>query len=80
MYRGLRQASWRPEDARQFLPIGVKTQIVMTANFREWKHILRLRTAINAHWEIRRVMSRLLKELKRKVPVIFDDIQEGKQK
>ena len=74
MYRGLRMADWVPEDARQILPIGIKSQIVVTANFREWKHIFRLRTNPRAHWEIRRVMTNLLKEVKEKVPVVFDNI------
>ena len=74
MYRGLRMADWVPEDARQILPIGIKSQIVVTANFREWKHIFKLRTNPRAHWEIRRVMTNLLKEVKEKVPVIFDNI------
>jgi len=74
MYRGLRLADWIPEDARQILPIGIKSQIVVTANFREWKHIFRLRTNPRAHWEIRRVMTNLLKEVKEKVPVVFDNI------
>jgi len=75
MYRGLRKADWVTEDARQILPIGIKSQIVITANFREWKHIFRLRTGLRAHWEIRRVMTSLLQEVKEKVPVIFDDIK-----
>jgi len=74
MYRGLRMADWVPEDARQILPIGIKSQIVVTANFREWKHIFKLRTNPRAHWEIRRVMTNLLKEVKEKVPVVFDNI------
>ena len=75
MYRELRKADWSPEDARQVLPIGIKSQIVLTANFREWRHIFKLRTNPRAHWEIRRVMTNLLQEVKEKVPVIFDDIK-----
>lgn len=74
MYRGLRKAEWVPQDARQILPIGVKAQIVMTCNFREWRHIFKLRTTPEAHWEIRDVMLGLLKDVKEKVPVIFDDL------
>ncbi len=74
MYRGLRKLDWPPQDARQVLPIAIKAQIVMTANLREWRHIFKLRTAENAHWEIRRVMRNLLKEVKEKIPVIFDDL------
>lgn len=75
MYRSLLAAGWNYQDARQVLPIGIKSQIVVTANFREWRHIFRLRTAANAHWEIRRVMTNLLHEVKGRIPVIFDDIQ-----
>jgi len=74
MYRGLRRMEWVPQDARQVLPIGIKSQIVLTANFREWRHIFKLRTSPAAHWEIRRVMTNLLKDVKKRVPVIFDDL------
>jgi len=75
MYRGLRKAGWVPQDARQVLPIGTKAQIVVTANFREWRHIFKLRCSPAAHWEIRRVMVNLLKDLQGKIPVIFDDFK-----
>ncbi len=74
MYRGLRKADWLPEDARQVLPTAIKAQIVMTANFREWRHVFKLRTAPNAHWEIRQVMTNLLNDVKQRIPVMFDDI------
>jgi thymidylate synthase (FAD) len=47
---------------------------VVTANFREWRHIFKLRTAPAAHWEMKEVMSGLLEEVKKKVPVVFDDL------
>jgi thymidylate synthase (FAD) len=75
MYKGLRKAGWVTQDARQVLPIGIKAQIVITANFREWRHIFKLRCAKNAHWEIRRVMVNLLREIQKIVPVVFDDFQ-----
>ena len=78
MYRGLRKADWIPEDARQILPIGIKSQIVITTNFREWRHVFKLRINPGAHWEIRRVMMNLLQEVREKVPVIFDDIKNEK--
>lgn len=74
MYRGLRQAGWVAQDARQILPIGIEAPIVMTANFREWRHVFKLRCDKAAHWEIRSVMIKLLKEVKKKIPVIFDDL------
>lgn len=75
MYRGLRKAGWIPQDARQTLPIGIKSQIVATANLREWRHIFELRCSSRAHWEIRRVMVNLLKDVQKRVPVVFDDFQ-----
>lgn len=74
MYRGLRKSGWLRQDARQILPTGINAQIVMTANFREWRHVFRVRTAADAHWEIRQVMKNLLEEVKKKVPIIFDDL------
>ncbi|MBU4369622.1 FAD-dependent thymidylate synthase [Patescibacteria group bacterium] len=78
-YRGLRKAGWVPQDARQILPIGIKSQIVVSANFREWRHIFAMRTAQPAHWEIRKVMGDLLEKVQKIVPVVFDDfVQAGK--
>ncbi len=75
MYRGLREKGWVPQDARQVLPIGIKAQIVITANFREWRHIFSLRCGSAAHWEIRRVMVNLLRDAQKRIPVIFDDFE-----
>jgi thymidylate synthase (FAD) len=75
MYRGLRKEGWVAEDARQVLPIGVVAQIVITTNFREWRHIFELRCSPAAHWEIRMIMVELLKEVQQLVPVVFDDFE-----
>lgn len=75
VYRQLRKAGWPAQDARQILPIAIKSQIVCTANFRQWRHILKLRTQKQAHWEIRRVMTQLLSDVCSKVPVVFSDIK-----
>jgi thymidylate synthase (FAD) len=64
-----------PQQARYFLPNGLKTEIVMTANLREWRHVLKLRTSKAAHPDMRALMLPLLKELKSLVPIIFDDIE-----
>lgn len=63
-----------PQIARCVLPTGLKTEVVVTCNYREWRHIFQLRCAKDAHPQIREVMCLLLDELKRKIPVIFDDI------
>jgi len=66
-----------PQEARAILPNCLKTTIVMTANLREWKLVLKLRTDKSAHPEMRQIMCPLLEELKGKVPVIFDQIGEN---
>lgn len=73
-YNSLIDAGWKPQEARSVLPNALKTEIVTTANLREWRHILTLRTSAAAHPQIREVMCVLLKELKDGIPIIFDDI------
>lgn len=75
MYRKLREVGWKPEDARQVLPIAIKSQIVVSANLREWRHIFKMRTSKAAHWEIRRVMINLLQSVQNNIPVLFDDFK-----
>ena len=64
--------------ARDVLPTCTATKITVTANYREWRHILSLRTAPNAHPKMRALMIPLLEELKQRLPVIFDDINYKK--
>ena len=63
-----------PQEARAVLPNSLKTEVVMTANIREWRHILKLRCSKAAHPQMREVATQLLKELQEKIPVLFDDI------
>lgn len=65
-----------PQEARSVLPNSLKTEVVMTANWREWRHFLKLRSAPDAHPQIREVAIPLLEELHEKIPVLFDDIWE----
>ena len=64
----------KPEEARSILPNSLKTEIVCTMNLREWRHFFRLRTTERAHPQIREISVALLDELKKRIPVIFDDI------
>ena len=64
----------KPEEARSILPNSLKTEIVCTMNLREWRHFFRLRTAERAHPQIREISVALLDELKKRIPVIFEDI------
>lgn len=64
-----------PQEARSVLPTSLKTEVVMTANIREWRHFLRLRTSKAAHPQIREVAIPLLLNLKGILPVLFGDIE-----
>ncbi len=65
-----------PQEARAVLPNSLKTEVVMTANMREWRHFLKLRCAPAAHPQMREVALMLLEMLHEAVPVLFDDIWE----
>lgn len=74
-YNMLRDMGASPQEARSVLPNSLKTEIVVTANLREWRHIFRLRTSRKAHPQMREVMIPLLAEFKERIPVVFDDIE-----
>lgn len=63
------------EDARDVLPTNLASKIAVTANLREWRTILKLRTHKSAHPKIRKIMLELLKEFKQRLPIVFDDIE-----
>lgn len=63
-----------PQEARTVLPNSLATEIVVTGNYREWRHFLKLRTDKAAHPQMREVTIPLLRELQERIPIIFDDI------
>ena len=76
MYRLLLMTDYPPEIARTILPLCLKTELFMTANLREWRHILKLRTAKAAHPQMRFIAGQILSIFKEKLPVIVEDIGE----
>lgn len=64
------------EIARSVLPIGLKAEINIGANLREWRHIFKMRCASAAHPMIRGVMLEALKQFYEKMPVIYEDLYE----
>ena len=74
-YLNLLELGWSPQQARSVLPNSLKTTVVMTANFREWRHILVQRTSLRAHPQMREVMVPLLAQLKSFLPEIFSDLE-----
>jgi len=63
-----------PQEARSVLPNSLKTEIVMTANAREWRHFFKLRTAKAAHPQMRELVLPLLTRFQIEIPELFGDI------
>jgi thymidylate synthase (FAD) len=62
-YEDMLEAGVPKEDARFILPQGMLTSLYMTANFREWRHFLKMRLDRHAQWEIRAVAREILRKL-----------------
>lgn len=76
-YLAMIESGATPEQARDILPMSIKTEIVMTANLREWRHFLKLRAegvTGKPHPQMLEITIPFLNELKQKIPVVFDDI------
>lgn len=69
-----------PQEARSVLPNSLKTEVVMTANLREWRHFFKLRTAPAAHPQMRELAIPLLRRMQEMVPVVFDDLEVAHEK
>ncbi len=74
-YLSLIAVGTKPEIARSLLPNALKTEIVMTANLREWRHFFKLRCDKAAHPQMREVAVPLLNKFKDLIPVVFDDLE-----
>lgn len=62
---------------RRFAPIGLCTNIVVTANHRTWRHIIGMRCNEHAEEEIRKVMTMVAKRLKFEFPALYQDMTLG---
>jgi thymidylate synthase (FAD) len=63
-----------PELARYVLPNACETQIVMTMNFRELRHFIKLRTSKRALPEMRAVAGEVRRIMKKQAPQVFSDL------
>lgn len=75
-YRFLINQEFKPEEARDILPNATATTLVMTMNFRELRHFLKLRLDKAAHPQIRELAGMILEILKEKYPVFVEDIEK----
>ena len=74
-YFELLAAGQSPQEARAVLPNSLKTELVMTANLREWRHFFKLRASLKAHPQIRFLAMDMLKGFQEKIPVVFDNLE-----
>lgn len=75
-YKVLLTSDFKPEEARDILPNATATTLVMTMNFRELRHFLKLRLDKAAHPQIRELAGMVLEILKGKYPVFVEDIEK----
>jgi thymidylate synthase (FAD) len=76
IYFQMLDAGASPQMARSVLPNSLKTEIVMTANLREWRHFFKMRTPDTAHPQLREITRPMLAEFRSRIPVVFDDVGE----
>jgi thymidylate synthase (FAD) len=75
-YSDLLDHGWSPQQARSVLPISLKTELVMTANLREWTHIFKMRADKAAHPQMIEIIHPLLEEVSTRIPIIFDQLKK----
>ena len=73
-YMELLSQGLSPQIARSVLPNSLKTEVVMTANFREWRHFISLRGTLAAHPQIRPLSLEIWKALFAQAPSLFEDL------
>ena len=79
-YQNLIRLGASPQAARGVLPNDLKTDIVVTANIREWRHILSLRLEKDAHPDMRLIMQPLAQYLVERLPLFFSDLEVIKKR
>lgn len=75
-YNIMLAAGCKPEEARSVLPNSLKTEIICTMNFREWRHFLKLRFNKAAHPQMREIASMIFYKLYHTYPIFFLDFAE----
>ena len=75
MYMNMSKTGSKPDELRMLLPHSTAAQVYMTANIREWRHILRLRCSKMTHPAIQQVLIPLLLKFKQDMPELFEDVE-----
>ncbi|MFZ0227706.1 MAG: FAD-dependent thymidylate synthase, partial [Mycobacterium sp.] len=71
---GLRRKQAR-QAARAVLPTATETRIVVTGNYRAWRHFIAMRASEHADVEIRRLAIACLRQLVGVAPAVFSDFE-----
>src|SRR5690554_2244525 len=61
------------QAARSVLPNATETRIVVTGNYRSWRHFIAMRASEHADVEIRKVAVECLRQLQQVAPNVFGD-------
>lgn len=69
----------KPQIARGVLPNSLASKIIVTMNLRSWRHFFVMRTSAQAHPQMLQVTVPLLAEFKTKIPILYEDIEPGRQ-
>ncbi len=80
LYQKMVKADIPKEDSRYILPNATTSEIVISANFRELRHIFEVRCTERAHWEIREICLQMLKIMKKQAPIVFWDFEIDEKK
>lgn len=75
IYRKWLAAGYAPQTARDFLPNALAAKIAITGNLRNWRHAFLMRTSKETHQDFRAVTIPLLAEFKKRIPILYDDIE-----
>ena len=77
-YMKMKELGATTDMCRLILPHSTAAEVTMTADIREWKHILELRTSNKAHPAIRQLLIPLLKYFQKEMPEIFENVEYDK--
>jgi thymidylate synthase (FAD) len=80
LYQEMVKANIPKEDSRYILPNATTSEIVISANFRELRHIFEVRCVERAHWEIREICLEMLRIMKKQAPIVFWDFEIDERK
>lgn len=73
-YHELTKAGWKAERARGVLPNDAKTEVIMSSNLEQWRNVFTQRASSHADEAMQWLMFPLLEQFKKRIPVLFDDI------